>query len=95
MIPQFRQSSMDQAEFDKHLQHMEDMKRAYRIQGRIYDPLYDPDLSNFNSRRTEDDDSVMGCEDDVSEPRILEDVWDSNDPPPQREIQDGSLYSPV
>lgn len=70
------------------------MKRAYRLQGKIYDPLFDPDLSNFNSRRTEDDDSVMGCDDEVSESKILEDVWDSKDFTPQREIQDGSLFSP-
>lgn len=84
---------MGQAEFDDHMRRMEDMKRAFRLQGKIYDPLFDPDLSNFNARRTEDDDSVIGCDEEASESKILEDIWDSKDFIPPREILDGSLFS--
>ncbi len=56
---------------------MDDFKRARRIQGMLYEPLFDADLSQFETRALEEDSEDMKLgEDFEGKPEVIEDVWD-------------------
>jgi hypothetical protein len=70
-------SCHDLITLERHNLMMDDFKRANRITGTLYDPIYDEDLSKFKTRE-EEDISERRYDDSFQSPEIIEDLMDED-----------------